>query len=87
MLKTIGLSDSAPRLGDNDDEVDGGGGKVDSKNLSKKSKNIKSGIQTYIGAIREPTFLTFGTKKAFKQLKQAFTKAPIFWHFNPECHI
>ena len=26
-------------------------------------------------------------KVAFIQLKKAFTKAPILWHFDPECHI
>ena len=43
MLKTTGSSDSAPRLGANDDEVVGGGGDKD-LSKSKKSKNIKSGI-------------------------------------------
>ena len=84
MLKTTGSSDSTHR--DNDNEVVGGG---DDKNLSKskKSKNAKSGIQTHIGATGEPTFLTSDTREAFNQLKQAFTKAPILQHFDPECHI
>ena len=43
----------------------------------KKSKIAKSGIQTRIRATEEPTFLTPGTRKAFNQLKQAFTKVPI----------
>ena len=81
MLKTIGSWDSAQR--DNDDEVVGGGG---DKNLSK-SKKSKSGIQTHIGATGELTFLTPSTKEIFNQLKQAFTKAPILQHFDPECHI
>ena len=90
MLKTTRLSDLAPKeLGANDNEVVGGGGKVDGRNLSKskKLKNAKSIIQTRVRAIREPIFLTSGTKKAFNQLRQAFTKAPILQHFNPEYHI
>ena len=65
-------SDSARReLGVNDNEVVGGGGKVDDRNLSKskKSKNAKSGIQTCVGATGESTFLTFGAKKVFTQLR------------------
>ena len=45
MLKTTESSDLAPRLRANDNEVVGGGGKADDRNLSKskKSKNVKSG--------------------------------------------
>ena len=78
MLKTTGSSDLAPReLGA--DEVVGGGGKADDRNLpkSKKLKNAKSGIQTRVGATEEPTSLTPSIRKAFNQLRQAFTKAPI----------
>ena len=84
ILKTTGSSDLAQR--NDDDEVVGSGG---DKNLSKskKSKNAKSGIQTRIRATEEPTFLTPGTREAFNQLRQAFTKAPILEHFDPECHI
>ena len=84
-----GLSDLAPRLGTNDDEVVGGGGKANDRNLSKskKSKKAKSGIQTRLGTTGKPTFLTLDARKAFNQLRQAFTKAPILQHFDPECHI
>ena len=84
-----GSSDLAARLGEDDDEIVGGGGKADDKNLSKsiKSKNAKSGKQMRIGATGKPTFLTPGARKTFNQLKQAFTKALILQHFDPECHI
>ena len=86
MLKTTGSSDLAPgELGT--DEVVGGGSKADDRNPIKKSKNTKSRIQMHIGVTREPTFLTPGTKNAFNQLKQVFTKAPILQHFDLECHI
>ena len=71
MLKTTKSSDSALRLGANDNEVVGGGGKVDDKNLSKSkmSKNAKSGKQTHIELMGESIFLTLGTREVFNQLK------------------
>ena len=69
MLKTTRLSDLTPKLGVNNEEVGGGDGKADDKNLSKKPKNTKYGIQMRIGAIEEPIFLTPGAKKAFNQLR------------------
>ena len=67
MLKTTGSSDSAPRLGADDDKVVGGGGKAEDQNLSKskKSKNVKFEVQTHLGAIREPIFLTPDAREAF----------------------
>ena len=32
-------------------------------------------------------YLTPDAKRAFTQLRQAFTEAPILRHFDPECHI
>lgn len=32
-------------------------------------------------------FLPFKTSLAFTQLKKAFTKAPILYHFDFKCHI
>ena len=97
MLKTTGLSnDLAPKMfkADGDEVVGGGGGKVNEtvKNLSKpkKSENEKSEILMHsldIRATREPMFLTPKARKAFNHLRQAFIKAPILWHFDPECHI
>ena len=78
MLKTTESSNLALKeLGA--DKVVRGGRKANDKNLSKSkmSKNTKSRIQTRIGATGKPIFLTPSNKKAFSQLKQAFTKALI----------
>ena len=32
-------------------------------------------------------YLTSDTRQTFIQLRQAFTKAPIFWYFDPEYNI
>ena len=79
-----GLSNLAQKDDDNEIVRDGG-----DRNLSKskKSKNAKSGIQMHFGATGEPKFLTPDAREAFNQLRQAFTKAPIFQHFDPECYI
>ena len=63
MLKTNRSLNLVLRLRTNDDKVIGSGGKTDNRNSSKKSKNLKSGIQTYIKATGEPTFLTSSAKK------------------------
>ena len=41
----------------------------------------------HIKATEEPIFLIPGAREAFNQLRQAFTKALIFQHFDLECHI
>ena len=94
MLKTTGSSGSAPSMLEAEDEVVGGdGGRADemARNLSKskKSKNEKSEIPTCtnIRVTGKPTFLTPNVREAFNQLRQAFTKAPIFRHIDPKCHI
>ena len=46
-----------------------------SKNLSKSKKTVAS------------DFFTPGAKLAFIELRQAFLKAPILHHLNPEHHI
>ena len=73
----------------NNNGVVGGGSKVDDSNLtkSKKLKNTKSRIQTRVGVMEELIFLILSTKKVFKQLRQAFTKAPILQNFDLKCHI
>ena len=75
------------RSGMDDIEVDGGEVEVDgvgqkgrkmskSKNLSESKKSIKP-----------LNFFTFGAKLAFTKLRQAFLKALILHHFDPERHI
>ena len=82
-------SDTAPRLRADDNKVVEVGSKADDRNLSKskKSKNAKSGKQICIEAKGEPTFLIPGAREGFNQLRQLFTKALIFRHFDLECHI
>ena len=36
---------------------------------------------------RATSYLTIGAKQVITQLRQAFTKALILQHFDPECHI
>ena len=58
------------------DEVEKKGRKMSkSKNLSKSKKTVGS------------DFFTIGAKLAFIKLGQAFLKALILHHFDPECHI
>ena len=66
MLKTTKSSNLASREL-RADEVVGGDGKADDRNLSKskKSKNVKSGIQTRIGATGKLTFLTPDAREVF----------------------
>lgn len=51
----------------NDNKFVGGGNKANDKNLSKKLKNVKSGILMHmnIRTIGEPTFLTLSARKTF----------------------
>ena len=60
-----------------------------SRKSSKSGKNSsKSGNSPNFGATGSgPSFLTPEARSAFNRLRLAFTKAPILWHFDPECHI
>ena len=65
-----------------DDKVDSisGGGDCEDKMVERlplTSKNLNGAM----------SYLTPSAKQAFTQLRQAFTKAPILWHFDQECHI
>ena len=61
------------------DEVGvGGGGDRKDKTVGRSpSKNLNRAIG----------YLTPNARRAFTQLRQAFTEAPILRHFDPECHI
>ena len=71
--------------GMDDVEVDGGEVEVDEvgKKGRKTSKSKKSSNSKTVGS----DFLTPGAKLAFTKLRQAFLKALILHHFNPERHI
>ena len=58
-------------------------------NLAKSRKNSsKSGNSTNLNTTEDgPKVLSPNAKTTFNCLWLAFTKVPIFWHFNPEYHI
>ena len=60
-----------------------------SQKLVKLGKNLsKSGNSPNFGNTETgPSFLTPGARETFNRLRLAFIKAPILWHFDPECHI
>ena len=61
------------------DEVGvGGGGDCKDETVGKSlSKNLNEATG----------YLTPDARRAFTQLRQVFTKAPILWHFDPKCYI
>ena len=63
----------------NDDEVDSN--KVGDDEVKTKVQKLSKSKKTESG------FLTPGARKAFTELRQAFIKAPILHHFDPERHI
>ena len=88
--------------GEGGDSVDSGSveiakksGKLKGQKTSKSRKSSKSGKNSSkngnspnFGATEsEPRFLTSEARSAFNRLWLAFTKAPILWYFDPECHI
>ena len=50
-------------------------------------KSAKSNFIKPVREAEEPSFLTPDARRAFTQLRQAFTEAPILRHFDPERHI
>ena len=58
------------------------------KKLAKFKKLLKSGNSPNFDATKaNPSFLTPEARATFNRLRLVFTKAPILWHFDPECHI
>ena len=90
ILKTTGLSGlSAPKAfkAENNEVVECSSRADKMVFKSRMLKNKKSEIWTHFGAMEEPIFLTPNTKKAFNPLRQAFIKASILQHFDPEYYI
>ena len=89
IVSTSRIDDNKVVDGSSGAEADGGSaGRLDISRNSTKSKNQpKSRHLGNSNKLGEPKFLIFGVKEAFNHLRQAFTKAPIFWHFNPKYHI
>ena len=49
---------------------------------------LKSENSSNFGVTKvRPKFLTPNAKTTFDRLWLTFTKAPILWYFDPECHI
>ena len=59
------------------------------QNLAKSEKKLsKSGnLPNFDATKTEIKFLIPGAKTVYDRLWLAFTKAQIFWHFDPECPI
>ena len=60
-------------------------GKLKGKKSKKLSKSWNSPNFNTIEV--GPSFLTLNARTIFNCLRLTFTKALIFWHFDPECHI
>ena len=66
-----------------------------SQKLSKSRKSAKSrkklsksgNLPNFDAKKNGPSFLIPNAKMAFNHLRLTFTKAPIFWYFDPECYI
>ena len=81
MLKTsFQLADALPATGIDNSEVVG-------SSSGNEGKSAKSDFTKPVRRAEEPSFLTPDARRAFTQLRQAFTEAPILRHFDPERHI
>ena len=59
-----------------------------SQKLAKSKKPSKNGNSPNFDTKGSRlSFLTPKTRAAFNCLQLTFTKAPIFWYFDPECYI
>ena len=90
------------KSGDRSKYVKSKTGRSESQNSAKSQKSSKSGkskgekskklsksrnLPNFDAMEAKPSFLTPGARKAFNRLRLAFIKAPIFQHFDLECHI
>ena len=98
MLKISGSTESSTRSGKGEVGVGGDSraerdrsefdrskvdsGKVGDDEIGKKVQNLSKSKKTV-----QSDFLTPRAKLAFAELRQAFIKAPILYHFDPERHI
>ena len=81
MLKTSPkLAGALPATAVDDSEV------VESS-VRNEGKSAKSDFTKPVYRAEEPSFPTRNARRAFTQLRQAFTEAPIFRHFDLECYI
>ena len=80
MLRTTRSANNLSLLMAEDAEVGSIGGDCDNEHVEKSPLTFKNSN----GAM---DYLTSGAKRAFTQLRQAFTKALILRHFEPECYI
>ena len=80
MLRTTRSAENLSSSMVEDAEVGSIGGDCEDETVKRSSFTSKN-------SNRATGYLTPGTKQAFTQLRQAFTKAPIFRHFDSECHI
>ena len=60
---------------------------VGSIGSDRKDETVKRSLLTSKNSNGATGYLTPDAKQAFTQLRQVFTIAPIFRHFNPECHF
>ena len=59
-----------------------------SQKLTKYKKLLKNrNLSNFNAKNSGHSFLTPKARLAFNCLRLAFTKAPILWYFDPECHI
>ena len=77
-----------PKTGRSESQKSSKSGNSEGKKSAKSKKPSKSGNSPNFDAKEaDPSFLTPEARSAFNRLWLAFTKAPILWHFDPECHI
>ena len=69
------------------DDIGVDGGEVGDDEVGKKGQNPSKSKNLSKSKKRELGFLTSGARRAFTELRQAFIKALILYHFDPERHI